>query len=30
MDIIYKWKDQKMKSVNFNKFDGIKLGGYTD
>ena len=30
MDIIYKRKDQKVKLVNFNKLDGIKLGGYTD
>jgi len=30
VDIIYKRKDQKVKSIDFSELDGIKLGGYTD
>ncbi len=30
VDIIYKRKNQKVKPVDFNESDSIKLGGYTD
>ncbi len=30
MNTTYKRKNQKVKSINLNKSDGIKLGGYTD
>jgi len=30
VDIIYKRKNQKVKSVDLDKSDGTKLGGYTD
>ena len=30
IDIIYKRKDQKVKSVDLGESDGTKSGGYTD
>ena len=30
VDTVYKRKDQKIKPVNLNKSNNIKLGGYVD